>query len=49
MHTNNSERTVSIYGEECAKAELLLMEKLRSCYENDMRAAYQQPLSLIHI
>jgi len=45
MHTNNSERTVSIYGEECAKAELLLMEKLRSCYENDMRAAYQQPLS----
>lgn len=45
VHNNNAERTIAIYGEteKCAQAEVLLMEKLRSCYENDMLAAYQQP------
>lgn len=45
VHNNNAERTIAIYGdtEKCAQAEVLLMEKLRSCYENDMMAAYQQP------
>lgn len=46
MHSYaNAERTIAIYGEtdKCAEAEVLLMEKLRSCYENDMIAAYQQP------
>ena len=45
MHQYNAERTIAIYGEssKCVEAESLLMEKLRSCYENDMLAAYQQP------
>jgi len=46
MHSYaNAERTIAIYGEtdKCSEAEVLLMEKLRSCYENDMIAAYQQP------
>nr|CAB3255462.1 insulin-like growth factor 2 mRNA-binding protein 1 [Phallusia mammillata] len=45
MQQYNVERTIAIYGdnEKCAAAEVLLMEKLRSCYENDMMAAYQQP------
>lgn len=45
VHNNNAERTIAIFGEteKCAQAEVLLMEKLRSCYENDMLAAYQQP------
>lgn len=45
VHNNNAERTIAIFGEteKCAQAEVLLMEKLRSCYENDMMAAYQQP------
>merc|ERR1719351_608346 len=45
VHSNNAERTIAIYGEttKCAQAEVLLMEKLRSCYENDMLAVYQQP------
>jgi len=45
VHTNNAERTIAIHGEteKCAQAEVLLMEKLRSCYENDMMAIYQQP------
>lgn len=45
MHQYNAERTIAIYGEtsKCVEAEMLLMEKLRSCYENDMMTAYQQP------
>ena len=45
IHQYNSERTIAIYGEteKCIEAESLLMEKLRSCYENDMMNAYQQP------
>lgn len=45
MHQYNTERTIAIYGEnaKCVEAEMLLMEKLRSCYENDMANAYQQP------
>ena len=45
MHQLNSERTIAIYGESsrCVEASMLLMEKLRSCYENDMMVAYQQP------
>ena len=45
VHQYNSERTIAIYGEseKCVEAEALLMEKLRSCYENDMISAYQQP------
>jgi len=44
MQQYNVERTIAIYGdnEKCAAAEVLLMEKLRSCYENDMMSAYQQ-------
>ena len=45
MHQYNAERTIAIQGEssKCVEAEMLLMEKLRSCYENDMTSAYQQP------
>lgn len=39
----NAERTITIFGElkKCEDAQQLLMEKLRSCYENDMSSAYQ--------
>nr|XP_002127946.1 insulin-like growth factor 2 mRNA-binding protein 1 [Ciona intestinalis] len=45
MQQCNAERTIAIYGDNdrCAEAEVLLMEKLRSCYENDMMIAQQQP------
>uniref|UniRef100_H2ZMJ7 RRM domain-containing protein n=1 Tax=Ciona savignyi TaxID=51511 RepID=H2ZMJ7_CIOSA len=45
MQHFNAERTIAIYGDNdrCAEAEVLLMEKLRSCYESDMMIAQQQP------
>ncbi|XP_039262490.1 insulin-like growth factor 2 mRNA-binding protein 1 isoform X2 [Styela clava] len=43
MSIFNAERTITIFGDlkKCESAEQLLMEKLRSCYENDMTSAYQ--------
>jgi len=45
MHQYNAERIIAIQGEsgKCVEAEMMLMEKLRACYENDMISAYQQP------
>lgn len=45
MHQYNAERVIAIQGEsaKCVEAEMMLMEKLRACYENDMASAYQQP------
>ena len=45
MHQYNAERVIAIQGDsgKCVEAEMMLMEKLRACYENDMISAYQQP------
>lgn len=45
MSMMNAERTITIEGDlqKSEEALKLIMEKLRSCYENDMQSAYQGP------